>query len=104
MPDEIQQEAQLPEADPTVGFDPRLLIAGKETTYTPNVIGLTPKDENGVRKLAVPITPTETLGIIIGPEHQEYLLKQLAGGIEVADLTDLAAAAEQAKQQEQQGG
>lgn len=97
MSDEAPEQ-QLPEAEAQVGFDPRLLIAGEEVIYSPNVIGLTPKDENGVRKLAIPVTPTKTIAVVIQPDHQEYLLKQLAGGIEVADLTDLAAAAEQAKQ------
>lgn len=87
----MSDEQQVPENDAGVGFDPRLLIAGKEVVYTPNTVGITEKDpNNGTRKMGVAITPTETLVIVLQPQHQEYLLENLAGGIEIADLADIA--------------
>jgi hypothetical protein len=60
------------------------------------------KDPNGMRELTFPISPLKQISLVLAPELCDHIMKEFAGGIEVADLSAVAAvAAEKAKSDEE---
>lgn len=98
-----------PDADQTqVQIDPSMLgmlaapgmTAMEDRRYLVQTIAVGKKDASGLRELSFPITPMKTITLVLAEDLQQHILKQLAGGVEIADLTDIAAEAEKARQAE----
>jgi hypothetical protein len=101
--DTQEDTPQTPEGDesPNAGIqiDPSMLgmlaapgmTAMKDERYLVQTVAVGKKDGNGLREISFPITPMNTITLVLAEDLQEHILKQLSGGIEVADLSDLEA-------------
>lgn len=100
-----EQEA-APEHPP---IDPAMLAmqhmnAFEDRRFLVQTVAVGKKDPSGMRELTFPISPLKQVTLVLAPELQEHIMKEFAGGIEVADLGDLAAIKAQAEKEAEGGG
>jgi hypothetical protein len=93
-PEEVQVDPALAALQGMVAFEDRRFLVQQ--------VAVGKKDATGHRELTIPIAPTKQITFILAPELQEHILKEFAGGIEVADLGDLAAAKELDEQKQKE--
>jgi len=94
-PEEQQQQLAAAQA---------MMPAPEEIRYLINSITLSEKDANGFREFTFPVGPFKQYTFVVGPELQKFVLERLAGGIEVADLTQVQQAAAEALEAEEANG
>jgi hypothetical protein len=93
------QEESESQSGAGIQIDPSMLgmlaapgmTAMKDERYLVQTVAVGKKDGNGLREISFPITPMNTITLVLAEDLQEHILKQLSGGIEVADLSDLEA-------------
>jgi hypothetical protein len=89
-------EADAAEQPQEVQIDPaaaalNAMIAFEDKRFLVQTVAVGPKDTNGMRELSFPVSPAKQVTLVLAPELQEHILKQLAGGIEIPDLELTAA-------------
>lgn len=67
------------------------MTAFEDQRYLVQTVAVGAKDPNGMRELTFPVSPVKQISLVLAPELQEHILKQLAGGIEIPDLELTAA-------------
>jgi len=97
--DEKPQEETAAEPEQQVeevqGIDPlamamQAMTAFEDRRFLVQTVAVGKKDPNGMRELTFPIAPTKQITLVLAEELCDHILKEFSGGIEVADLADLA--------------
>lgn len=91
-----EEEGLEPESQEEVQLDPaamalQSMMAFEDQRFLVQTVAVGQKDPNGMRELTFPVSPVKQITLVLAPELQEHILKQLAGGIEIPDLELTAA-------------
>lgn len=93
-----EQEPQEVQVDP-VQAGMAAMIAFEDQRYLVQTVAVGKKDPNGMRELTFPVSPTKQITMVLAAELCEHIMKEFAGGIDIADLSDLSALAKQADEE-----
>lgn len=84
--DDNSQERQV---DPAA-LAMQAMVAFEDRRYLVQTVAVGKKDPNGMRELTFPISPAKQITVILAEELCDHIMKEFAGGIELADLSAIA--------------
>lgn len=89
-PEAAAEQPQEVQIDPAAAAL-NAMIAFEDKRFLVQTVAVGQKDANGMREISFPVSPAKQITLVLAPELQEHILKQLAGGIEIPDLELTAA-------------
>lgn len=105
----VEKAEETPQEEQQVQIDPAMLAmqhmnAFEDRRYLVQTVAVGPADPNGMRELSFPISPLKQITLVLAEELVQHILKEFSGGIEIADLGDIAAVKQAAEEEKKREG